>query len=214
VVSCGAVTHTLRSLRRTVLVVAVLLVPGTARAGADLRIQFSALQRLLAEQMFTTEGRRYVRGTKDSACNFGYLEHPKLDATSDGRVRIRARFSGRSALDVFGHCIGFGDDFDLTITAVPFYEGGAIKLADVQVEPAKNGIYAGRVCRALAASLPAQFAYPAADEARRALDATPAAPGYSRRLKRFEVSKLLVARDALVLTIDFELVIDGSQASP
>jgi hypothetical protein len=204
------VKHTPRYPLRAVLILVVLLAPVTARAGADLRIQFGALQRLLAEQVFTSEGRRYVRGTKDTTCNFGYLEHPQVDATADGHIRIRARFSGRSALDVFGHCIGFGDDFDLTITAAPIYQGGAIKLTDVRVDSAKNGIYAGRVCKALAASLPAQFAYPAADEARRALEAG-SSPGFTRHLQRFEVSRLVVAKDAVVLTIDFELVIGGTE---
>lgn len=185
------------------------LLPSPAAAGADLRIQFSALQRLLAEQAFTTEGRRYVRGSKDSVCSFAYLERPTLGAAPDGRLRIRARFSGRSALDVLGYCVGFGDDFDLSITAVPYYQGGAIKLKDVRVEPERNGVYAGRVCRALTASLPEQFAYPAASEAKRALEAAPGPNGYTRRLQRFDVTKLTVTPDALVLTVDFEVVIGG-----
>jgi hypothetical protein len=204
------VTPVLRLAVRIVFVAVVSLAPAPARAGADLRIQFGALQRLLAEQVFTTEGRRYIKGTKDSACSFAYLEHPQLDATADGRLRIRTRFSGRSALDVFGHCLGFGDDFDLTVIATPYFQTGAIRLKDVRVEPAKTGMYSGRVCKALTASLPAQFVYPAADEARRALEATSASSGYSKRLQRFEVTRLLVTPDALVLTLDFELIIGGT----
>ena len=98
----------------------VLLASAPARAAADVRLHFSAIQRLLAEQAFTQEGRRYVKGSRDSRCSYGYLEHPQVDAAAGGRLRIRARFSGRSALDVFGHCLVFGDYFDLAITAVPF----------------------------------------------------------------------------------------------
>jgi hypothetical protein len=61
----------------------------------------------------------------------------------------------------------------------------------------------------LTASLPAQFVYPAADEARRALEATSGSAGYSKRLQRFEVTRMLVTPDALVLTLDFELIIGG-----
>jgi len=187
--------------------VSLLLVPTVANAGADLRIQFSALQRLLAEQMFTTEGRRYVKGTRETRCSYGYLERPQVDATPDGRLRVRARFSGRSALDVFGHCIGFGDDFDVAITATPYYKDGAVRFKDVRVEPASSGLYAGRVSRALSQSLADQFAYPAAQEARRALETSPPSPGYRRELRRFDVTRLSVLPDALVLTLDFELAI-------
>ncbi len=198
-----------RVLVQALLAIMVSLVPSSAHAGADLRIQFGALQRLLAEQAFTTEGRRYLKGTKATPCSFAFLEIPHIDGTPDGHLRIRARFSGRSALNVVGHCIGFGDDFDLTITATPYYQHGAIKLKDVRVDPAKKGLYAGRVCKALSESLPEQFVYPAADEARRALETASSPSGYSRRVQRFEVTKLQVTADALVLTLDFELVIGG-----
>jgi hypothetical protein len=198
-----------RFLVQALLAIMVSLVPSSAHAGADLRIQFGALQRLLAEQGFTTEGRRYLKGTKATPCSFAFLETPQIDGTPDGHLRIRARFSGRSALNVVGHCIGFGDDFNLTVTATPYYQNGAIKLKDVRVDPAKKGFYADRVCKALSESLPEQFAYPAADEARRALQTAPSPSGYSRRVQRFEVTKLEVTADALVLTLDFELVIGG-----
>ena len=45
----------------------------------ELQIQFSALERLLAEQVFTQEGRRYVRGGKSDKCNFAYLEKPRVE---------------------------------------------------------------------------------------------------------------------------------------
>jgi hypothetical protein len=48
--------------------------------------------------------------------------------------------------------------------------------------------------------------------ARRALGATPGAPGYSKRLQRFEVTRMLVTPDSLVLTLDFELIIGGAES--
>jgi hypothetical protein len=65
------------------------------------------------------------------------------------------------------------------------------------------------VCKALSESLPEQFVYPAADEARRAFETASSPSGYSRRVQRFEVTKLQVTADALLLTLDFELVIGG-----
>ena len=52
---------------------------------------------MLAEQVFTQEGRRYVRGTKAAKCNYAYLEKPQMRG-ENGLLRIKANFSGRSAL--------------------------------------------------------------------------------------------------------------------
>ena len=58
---------------------AALLMLFAMNAGAvELHLQFAALERMLAEQVFTQEGRRYVRGTKQSKCNFAYLEKPQV----------------------------------------------------------------------------------------------------------------------------------------
>jgi hypothetical protein len=193
-----------------VLVTATIVLgfPAGLHGSSDLRVEFTALQQLLADQVFTTDGRRYVKGTKDSRCNYAYLEHPVVDGV-DGRLRIRARFSGKSALDLFGKCVGFGDDFDVTVTAVPYYQNAALRLKDVRVETGATGFYSRRVCSSLATSLQSQFAYPVQEEVRRALEDSTAAPGYRRSLTRFDVRQLTVSSDALTLSIDMQIVVTG-----
>ena len=51
------------------LAVAVLALAPAARA-VELDLRFGALERILAEQLFTQGGRRYVRGDKTNQCNF------------------------------------------------------------------------------------------------------------------------------------------------
>src|SRR5208283_1804207 len=85
----------------------------TPMKAASLQLRYDALERIVAEQLFTQEGRRYVRGTAATKCQFAYLETPHVSA-ENGRLKVTARFSGRTALDVFGHCVGLGDSFDLT----------------------------------------------------------------------------------------------------
>ena len=47
----------------------VLLIAFAARAfSADLEIRYSALERIVAAQMFTEEGRRYVKGNHAAKC--------------------------------------------------------------------------------------------------------------------------------------------------
>ena len=184
---------------------ALAVAPARVEAASDVRIQYVALQRLLAEQVFSQEGRRYVKGSRETKCNFGYLEHPVVDA-QDGRLRVRARFTGKSALNVFGACVGMGDSFDVVITARPEYREGAIRLTDVKTESANRGFYAGRVCRALEKSLPEQFAYPVLQEARRAIE-EPVVPGYERKLTKFAVQQVTVAPEALVLSVELEITV-------
>jgi hypothetical protein len=173
-------------------------------AEVELSIHFSALQRILAEEVFTQDGRRYVKGTKETRCNFAYLEHPGIGADG-GRLRVRARFSGRSALDVFGKCVGLGDAFDVNITGTPHYQDGFIGLKDVVVDGSgRDGFYIRRVCAALKRSLERDFRYPAAGEARRVIEAS-SSPSYRRQVERFHVSAIRVAPEALILTLDFAL---------
>jgi hypothetical protein len=177
-------------------------------AGAvDLRLQFGALERMLAEQAFTQEGRRYVHGDRTAKCNFAYLEKPRVEGDA-GKLRIRARFTGRSALNVLGQCVGLGDAFGVVIAARPVYKDGNIGLADVTVtSDGPTGLYIRRVCAAMASSLARDFRYPVAAEAKKILeDPGPQSP-YRRELQDFRVTSIQVTGECLVLAIDFELTV-------
>ncbi len=186
--------------------IALLLLAAHARA-VELRLEYGALERLLAEQVFTQEGRRYVKGSQTNKCNFAYLEKPQVRADG-GRLRIRARFTGRSALNMFGQCVGLGDAFDVIITAVPQFRNGNIWLADVAAtSDGHTGFYIRRVCTALTTSLSRDFHYPISAEAQKALEDPAAHPGYRRELRNFRVPEIRVTGDALVLVVDFELTV-------
>ena len=48
-------------------------------AGAvEVHLQFGALERMLSKQVFTQDGRKYVKGSQKTPCNFAYLEHPQF----------------------------------------------------------------------------------------------------------------------------------------
>ena len=187
---------------------AALALAGALPAGAvELRLQFGALERMLAEQVFTQEGRRYVRGDRTAKCNFAYLEKPRVEGDT-GKLRIRARFTGRSALNVLGQCVGLGDAFDVVIAARPIFKDGNIGLADVAVaSDGRTGLYIRRVCAAMAASLARDFRYPVAAEAKKALEDPGTQPAYRRELRDFRVTGIQVTGEALILAIDFELTV-------
>jgi len=187
-------------------VLALLLLPAALRA-VELQIQFAALERMLAEQIFTQDGRRYVHGSQATRCNFAYLEKPQIRGEG-GRLRIRAHFTGRTALNVFGQCVGLGDAFDVVILARPQYKSGNLGLAEVSASSdGKTGYYIRRVCDALQASLARDFRYPLAEIAQKALEDSSGQPGYRRELRNFAVPEVRVSGEALVLVLDFQLTV-------
>jgi hypothetical protein len=193
-----------------VALLSLLSVSG-ARA-ADLEIHYSAIQKILAQEVFTQDGRRYVRGSPAAKCSFAYLEHPELRG-ENGKLTLQAKFTGRSALNVLGQCIGLGDSFDVYITAVPYYHNRAIGLKDVHVESRgpggqpRTGYYMRRVCAALGDSLRKQFEYRVGDQARSLLEQTAPQAVYRQELLDFSVPRIQVMPDALVVTVDFRLAV-------
>ena len=183
-----------------------LLATGSASA-VELHIQFGALERMLGQQVFTQDGRRYVHNDKTNKCNFAYLEKPQVRG-GEGKLNIHARFTGRSALNMFGQCVGLGDAFDLTIAATPQFRDGYIALAGVTVSSdKKSGYYIRRVCPVLASSLGRDFRYPISAEFQNALEDAAILPLYPRSLHNFRVPEIRVTADALVLVLDFELTV-------
>ena len=194
-----------RRLKAGLFLLLALFLP-SARA-VELHLQFGALERMIAETVFTQDGRRYVHNDKANKCNFAYLEKPQIQGVN-GRLRIRAKFTGRSALNVIGQCVGLGDAFTVVVLATPQYRNGNIVLTDVMAtSEGKTGIYIRKVCSILGASLQRDFKYPLAAEAKRILEDTSGQPGYQRELRDFQVPAIRVADDALVIQADFALVV-------
>ena len=184
----------------------LILAPSLVSA-VELHIQFGALERMLAKQVFTQDGRRYVRGSEKTPCNFAFLERPRIQG-KDGRLNIRANFTGRSALDMFGKCVGLGDAFVVLIGARPRYRDGYVDLTDVTAAgDGKTGFYIRRVSAAIASSLARDFHYPLAAEAQRALEDPGPQPDYRRELRQFRVPEMRVTDDELVLVVDFQLTV-------
>ena len=191
-------------LKRCVLVLALVLPPARA---VELHLQFGALERMVAATVFTQDGRRYVHNNRNNKCNFAYLEKPQIRGVN-GRLRIRARFTGRSALNVIGQCVGLGDAFMVVLTATPEYRNGNIVLTNVTAASEdKTGIYIRKVCAILGASLQRDFKYQLSAEAKRILEDSSGQPGYERELRDFQVPAIRVTDDALVIQADFALIV-------
>ena len=192
------------------LCVALALFSAAPAFATELELRYAAVERVIAEQLFSQEGRLYVRGSKATKCKFAYLESPRVGSL-DGRLRITARFSGRTALDMFGGCVGLGDSFDFTMLATPVVRSGALVLTDVSLSTPRDSYYIRRVRLALAGSFSKDFKIEIRDPARRLLEQSSetgsSPPRYQRELTHFDVTGVRVEPDALVLVIDFRLVV-------
>jgi hypothetical protein len=173
---------------------------------ADIELRFDALERIIAEQVFTQDGRKYVRGTPATKCQFAYLEAPRI-GTENGLLRVSARFSGRTAFDVFGGCIGLGDSFDLTIVAIPTVRNGAIGFKEVKVTTTKDSYYIRRVRTALTQAFGKDVKIDVKDQARKILELTREGASYKAELASFDLVDVRVTPDALVLVVEFRLVV-------
>ena len=194
------------SLRKLSLILCVLAWQGSA-AGAELAIHFTAIQKILGQLVFTQDGRKYLRGAPGVKCNYAYLEAPRISG-ANGMLQVSARFSGRSAMNVLGMCIGLGDAFETSITALPYYQDGTLRLKDVQVVgKGRDGYYIRRVCAALAESLRTQFKYGILDNAKLILERKQEGAVYSQEMVRFQVPAVTVTSEAVVLTLDFALAV-------
>jgi hypothetical protein len=186
------------------------LVAAVPSFGADIELRFDAMERIIAEQVFTQDGRKYVRGTPATRCQFAYLEAPRIGSvTSDNAslLRVSARFSGRTAFDLLGGCIGLGDSFDLTIVAAPVVRAGAMGFKDVKVTTTKDSYYIRRVRAALTQSFAKDVEIDVKDQARKILEQTREGASYKAEMASFNLTDVRVTPDALVLVIDFRLVV-------
>lgn len=190
------------------LVLFTIVSAGPALA-VDLELRYAALERLVASQLFTQDGRSYVKGTPAAKCQYAYLEAPHFAAAdkAEGRLRISARFSGRSSLDLFGGCVGMGDSFDLTIQASPVARKGVIVMDNVQVTTVKDSYYIRRVRQALTESFGKNFKIDVRDQAKALLEQSRDNSSYRQELTGFDLSEVRVIPDALVLVVEFKLVV-------
>jgi hypothetical protein len=173
---------------------------------ADIELRFDALERIIAEQVFTQDGRKYVRGTPATRCQFAYLEAPRIGA-ENGLLRVSARFSGRAAFDVRVGCIGLGDSFDLTIVATPVVRNGAMGFKDVKVSTTKDSYYIRRVRAALTQSFAKDVKIDVTDQARKILEQQREGASYKVEMASFNLTEVRITPDSLVLAIDFRLIV-------
>ena len=136
---------TLKTLRNIVLGFIALcagMLPGTsiaADAASELTIQNTAIQKMLMDELFIDKGRYHL--VQQTVCQYAYVDSPAV-TLSEGRVRIKARVSGKLAVEVGEQCVGGGADVvNVTISGRPTFSGEKIVLTDIKVDEVSKEAY-------------------------------------------------------------------------
>jgi hypothetical protein len=112
-------------------VVAIFVAFMAARAAAcDLALGPNSIQKLVVEQMFTTQGRWYLM---DNGPCHAYLERPRT-RLQEGRLVLDAHLSGRIGVQMGDSCAGSQVGTNVTLSAKPVGRGSLLSLDDIRVD--------------------------------------------------------------------------------
>jgi hypothetical protein len=85
--------------------------------------------------VFGPDGKRTLSGNP-TGCSYAVVEQPET-TLGNGRLNLRARFTGRAALKVGNDCVGPGDAFWLKVSGVPVVDGDTLRISDVRLDEGK-----------------------------------------------------------------------------
>lgn len=171
-----------------------------ARA-VGIRISPEALERTLHKQLFTADGRYYIKGKPDSAC-YVYAEDPKV-TFHDDRVWVHLKTHSKLGTSIRGACLGVSLSAEADVSLAPDAEGETIGFRDVRIEHLNTSkelnIF---LVPFLNGKLPQKMQLNAADLLRQALSQSANASGYTITLDDLKIHSMQV--DHNLLNVDFD----------
>lgn len=175
---------------------------------AEVRITTGAIERVISTQFFTTAHQRhYLSGDENSKCDYAYLESPRATARN-GRIFATVGLRTRKATEVFGNCVGPGDSRDITLSALPFFDNGALGLKDIQVDSISGLNFPGAenlIRSFLGNSLPSTFRYDFRADLQNSLATAGASQGVRLSLAEFTVRGIRADANLIVCSFDFAI---------
>lgn len=174
----------------------------------ELQVRYPLLERQLAQQLFTQDGRRYVKGSPSNRCNYAYLANPRFSG-NDQLLRITAQFSGRSAIGVLGKCLGFGDSFEFEVISQPVIQRNMLRIEKPRVRIlSRDTFYSRQVAKALERSVAEAIQYPIQAEIQKLLEAASANSPYRIQIPQIAVRGVTVLPDSLLIRVDARFVVE------
>src|SRR3569833_1153193 len=109
---------------------ALATVASFTAAASDLSLGPNSIQKIVAEQLFTQNGRTYL---VDNGPCYAFFDHPKTHLT-DGRLILNAHLSARIGLQIGDNCAGTDVASNVIISARPAGKGSSLTLEDIRFD--------------------------------------------------------------------------------
>jgi hypothetical protein len=194
-------------MRRALLALLALTVTLTAvaapAAAAELRVSYAAIKKALGRQFFVEQGRHYLMGSTESSCNYAYLENPEV-FPQDARLNVRMQFTSKQGAPVAGRCVGPGDSFTVSLSGVPVYADGVLRLSDLKVETG-NRAYNSLVAPFLTGALGDALQFPLQQRIEEGAQAVWAQTGISLKMPQLDVSQIQLGVGQIVVPFEFRM---------
>lgn len=189
-----------RPLSAAFALVLCILFAGSAHA-IELKVSSQALERTLNKQLFTQDGRYYIRGKPGSAC-FVYAEDPQVSFNGD-RIVVHIKAHAKLGTSLHGACLGVSLNTEADVSVVPDAQGETIGFRDARIEhlsesPELNFFLEPFLSR----KLPQQMKVNAADSLRQLLTQSTQTTGYQITLDDLKIHSMQV--DGPDLAVDFD----------
>ena len=108
---------------------ALLLTLATAAPAAEIVLERSAVEKIVAQALFNNAGRHVIQ---DGAC-YAFLDNPGVEL-KDGRIRIRSRLKTQLGMDMGDRCIGVALTSWTVVSGRPATAGGLVRLDDLRID--------------------------------------------------------------------------------
>jgi hypothetical protein len=174
----------------------------------ELTVTRQALERTLAQQLFSGPGGRYyLKGNAHSAC-FIATEDPHLSFEQE-RIVVRVKTVARLGTPVGGACLGVSLTLPAEVSLAPNAEGETIGFRDARLDKISDRNEINFVLAPfLRGQVPKSMSVNAADLLRKVLAGPMAASGYKVSLDRLKIHSIQIVGDKLVVDADGDLSVE------
>jgi hypothetical protein len=174
----------------------------------ELTVTRQALERTLAQQLFSGPGGRYyLKGNAHSAC-FIATEDPHLSFEQE-RIVVRVKTVARLGTPVGGACLGVSLTLPAEVSLAPNAEGETIGFRDARLDKISDRNEINFVLAPfLRGQVPKSMSVNAADLLRKVLAGSMAASGYKVSLDRLKIHSIQIVGDKLVVDADGDLSVE------
>lgn len=186
------------------ILLSALVALATPAQALEIKVSSQALERTLNKQLFTDNGRYYLRGKPGAAC-YAYAEDPQVTLNGD-RIVVHIKAHARLGTTLHGACLGVALNTEADVSVVPQAEGESIGFRDARIEHLSESRELNFFLEPfLSRKLPQQMKVNAAELLRQLLSQSAQTTGYQILLDNLKIHSMQVQGPALAVDFDGNL---------